>query len=433
MAAPHILVCQRADSDHVPMVVRWVYLLFIFSIPFEAAALSFTSSTFSLAKLTGLAFFVLYLYCYFPLPFRQRSFPGISPAVVCFLLYFILYICSGMLLKPTLLPNFYAQLFTLIQLFVFFWISSDLLKDEKLARQAMLIYTGAAIVLALGTIFRLPGFVGVPEVGIGPAPALGGRTTALAENPNTIGTLLALGAVALIGLRLNTASQYPLSALGFLLLLLPLLAGIVSTGSRAGMGALLIGLLVYAVPRWRSRHPVIAILMALLGIGATVFIILHDPLAASRWSDVLQEGKLAGREDIIPATLIMIDERPFLGWGPIAAQIELGKRLGTGVRDAHNLLLHLWLEGGFIGALPFLLGLAWCTHAAWKARAGPLGLMPLALFMTTLAANMSHTYLGRKPLWLVLALTLAGGSLAARAQRPRVRIQIVRKGQQVTA
>ena len=57
----------------------------------------------------------------------------------------------------------------------------------------------------------------------------------------------------------------------------------------------------------------------------------------------------------------------------------------TGARDAHNLLLHLLLEGGIVGTLPFLVGLWLCGQSAWKARSKPLGLLPLALFCAMLS------------------------------------------------
>jgi hypothetical protein len=43
--------------------------------------------------------------------------------------------------------------------------------------------------------------------------------------------------------------------------------------------------------------------------------------------------------------------------------------------------------------------------------------MPLACLLSMLAANMTHTYLIRKPFWLVLSLTLAAASIAAQEQR----------------
>jgi O-antigen ligase len=128
-------------------------------------------------------------------------------------------------------------------------------------------------------------------------------------------------------------------------------------------------------------------------------------------------GNLAGRQVIIPASLKMIIERPLFGWQPVAYWEELGHRIGNiwSVRDAHNLLLHLLLEVGLLGAIPFLIGLAICVLGAWKARTGKFGNLPFALLMMTLAANLTHTYLARKPQWLILALAVAAAKTAQKS------------------
>ena len=96
---------------------------------------------------------------------------------------------------------------------------------------------------------------------------------------------------------------------------------------------------------------------------------------------------------------------------------ELGRRVyglyHPGERDAHNLFLYLFLEGGIVGTMPFLMGLWLCGQSAWKGRSKPLGLLPLALLCAVLASSMTHTDLRRKPFWLVLALASAATPLTA--------------------
>src|SRR2546430_17364485 len=64
--------------------------------------------------------------------------------------------------------------------------------------------------------------------------------------------------------------------------------------------------------------------------------------------------------DVCSSDLVMIRERPFLGWGPVENQVELERRLqdpGYVKRDAHNLLLELLTSTGVAGTNPFLLRL----------------------------------------------------------------------------
>jgi O-antigen ligase len=103
----------------------------------------------------------------------------------------------------------------------------------------------------------------------------------------------------------------------------------------------------------------------------------------------------------------------------VALWAELSRRTGQlwGTKDAHNLYMHLLLEVGIFGAVPFYVGLYLCARAAWRARTGLFGSLPFALAMMLLAANFTHTYIARKPLWLFLAFLVAAGSRAAPALR----------------
>jgi O-antigen ligase len=393
--------------------------VFVFTIPFEAAELSFTTSSFSLSKMTGMLFFAGYFFHYNPLLGQiispGRSLPVPPRAFWWFLGYLATYILSGFFLPEKLTSVFVSRLFTLVQLFLLFWVAAALLQDATLTRQFLLSYAMASALLAAGMLLHLPGFSESVQAG-GVE-----RGTVLGNNPNTVATVWALAIIMLAGLCLNAAYSY-LTRLCIAGLSVPLLAGIVSTGSRAGVGALLIGFLVYLVPHWRAKRKVVTIFLALLGIAATAYFVMNSP-AAQRWQETFNEGKLAGRERIVPAALEMVAERPMFGWQPVRFQYELERRLSgsyhTGSKDAHNLLLHLLLEVGMVGTVPFLVGLWWCGYRAWKACTGDLGLLSLALFFAALAASMTHTDLARKPFWLVLALTSAAASMGSMT-RPRM-------------
>jgi O-antigen ligase len=145
------------------------------------------------------------------------------------------------------------------------------------------------------------------------------------------------------------------------------------------------------------------------------YMALQHPTVLTRFQDSFS-GNLAGREIIVPASLDMIFDRPLLGWQPVAYWQELGQRVGRiwGARDAHNLLFHLLLEVGLVGTVPFLIGLWLCVVGAWRGRGGKLGNLPFALLVMTLSANLSHTYIARKPQWLILGLAVAAAASVTR-------------------
>ena len=391
-------------AEGIPIAIRWSFLLFVFTLPFEATPLF---GSLSLARISGLLFAGLYFLYHNPLT-QKRSLPAVPPVMWWFLGYVAIYVLNVFFVPEEFASDFFTRLLTLVQLLVVFWLTSALLEKEEMARSMLLSYSIASAILALGILFRLPGLSETIE-------ETGGRVTALGENPNTLATLMALAAVILMGLRLNKAFRHFVSKTLLVVLTLPLLVVMVSTGSRAGVGAFIIGCSVFLSPNLRSKRTLTAIILGIIGIVAIVYLAASNPDFAERWYQTYYEGNLAGRDYITYSAIEMFLERPIFGWQPIEFWHELGFRVGIwGEKDTHNLFLHLLLEVGVVGTIPFLVGLWLCALAAWRARAGNLGLLPFALLLTILAANMTHTGLTWKPLWLILALTVASATGAER-------------------
>ena len=84
-------------------------------------------------------------------------------------------------------------------------------------------------------------------------------------------------------------------------------------------------------------------------------------------------------------------EKPFFGWGPISNYVELGARFGRQKLDPHNLYLWIMTETGLLGAVPFFIGLWICWRAAWRARYGTEGSLPIALLACLFIVNMTGT------------------------------------------
>jgi O-antigen ligase len=154
----------------------------------------------------------------------------------------------------------------------------------------------------------------------------------------------------------------------------------------------------------------------MLAIVAVGYFISQNSTILTRLEQTYESGDLSGRLGIYTESIGMISERPIFGWRPVEFWYELGRRVHGywGIRDAHNLYLHLLLEVGLAGAIPFVIGLWLSVRAAWRGRNGTFGLLPLALVLTLLASNMSGTDVARKQLWLVLAMAAATEPLVAR-------------------
>lgn len=384
----------------VPPMVRRAFVVFAFTVPLEAM-----SGAFSLAKMSGLFFTLVFLYYYNPFC-GTKSLPKVPTAMWWFLGYLLVYVVGGLFLPEEAMESFVGRIVTLSQLFVLFWFSSEVLQDNNIARNVVIAYVASTVFLALGVIAGLPGFADLGD----------DRVAAMGENPNDIATFVALGAVALIGPNVRSRFKHSKAMLWFLI---PLLVLLVRTGSRAPVGGFVVGCGVYLLLNWQSRRKFIELAIATLGIVALVYIATSDPTSLQRWQATYYDENVAGRDKIFSEAMNMFWEHPLFGWHPVASSTELGLRLGKWERDTHNLLLHLLLEVGLLGTIPFLLGLYLCLRAAWQARSGILGAVPLALLATMLTVNVANNYLVRKPLWLFLSLAVGVASRsAAKARMP---------------
>ena len=54
-----------------------------------------------------------------------------------------------------------------------------------------------------------------------------------------------------------------------------------------------------------------------------------------------------------------------------------------------------------------LAGIALAVWAAWRSRHGPRGVLPLAMIITVVLANMSGLWLHNKMHWFVMAFALS--------------------------
>jgi O-antigen ligase len=384
---------------YVPKTVYYAFLLFVFSIPFEDVDLPYlTSETFSLANLFGLVFFALYLFhLVLQVLFFSRSVPEVPVAMRWFIGYFVVYALGGWLLDHEPGRAYFLRLVSLVQTFGFFWCASDLLKDESLRKSCLLAFALACVILALGTLLHLPGFV----------PVIDDRTRALGMNPNAGASLVVLAALILLAFSLNESQWSRKRRWLLVTLTLPLFALLVSTASRSGAGAFVIGISMFFFAKGGLKRKIVAGLLAVVAAAAVISLIASHEATAQRWARFFEEGDSI-RADLYRTALEMIGERPIVGWGRTVGFEELGSRIGLGGRiDAHNFLLYLLLEVGSVGAAPFLVGLGLCLWAAWKARGGTLGILPLTLLVCSLAGMMTHTGLRDKTFWLFLALALA--------------------------
>ncbi len=389
-------------------IVRWAFALLVFSIPFEFPERSFPVE---IPTITAAIFLLA-------TPLQLRACYARRPAALFwFALYLYAFAVSAAWnarhaaatdVNNASYGTEVTKLFALLlQVVLVFWAAYNLLQSPRVARFTLVVLALACTVRAL-----------LPVLGIARTSHAiwggGERVTALGQNANNSAMILAAGFVALLGLQYR--AERPLVRPRWLVAPIIALLGlsVVDTGSRGGIVALGAGLLPLMFSGARTlwlgvRNAVIAA----LAIGLVIFTAYQSDSVRRRFTEAVEGGALAGRERIYPSLLQMSRERPFIGWGPVNNKYELGLRLNERIfrrRDAHNVVLEVLSSTGLAGTIPFLAGLGLCCVGAWRARRGRQGMLPFALLLVVLAANMSGNWIASKLLWLVLAYGLASMS-----------------------
>ena len=374
-------------------IVRWLFYAFILSLPFETVGKGVLEPP---TIMGGLLLASTLLQPGLFLRWPTRGF-------WCFIIYLYLFVTLGVLEPSRYRGLLIQEAFLLAQLTILSWIGLNLMRDEEVARKALLSLGVGCALLALLQITGVAGSAVASDETIT-------RVTAFGFHPNNLARILALGLIVVVGLSYRRGKLT-----GFALLIgspIVVLIGValIQTGSRGGLIALGAGLMTFALNGRSLRSRILNVSALFCVIGFLALAAWQSDVMGSRFEDTLEDGDLARRELIYPTAWQMFMEKPLLGWGPIASTYELGMRLGhpeENTKNPHNLGLFAIVSTGMAGALPLFAGILLATWAAWKARHGAHGALPLAMIVAVLVANMSSLWLFNKLHWLVMAYALA--------------------------
>ncbi len=391
------------------LVLQGGLYLLVASIPFEYPE---RTIPLEIPTLTGAVFLLVTLL------YPKRCYGRLPAAALWFGAYVVIMLLCILLGQRERAAEALTDYVVLLQGVIVFLAAGNLMRDERVARRALVTLVAACSIRAA-----------LPLLGFGRTTSAvwtgGERISALGQNANSAAMILAAGLVALIGLILmhRRKTFTGLVFAGGLGILMG--TAILETGSRGGLASLLGGVMVLALAAdtWRQRLRNGAI--ALLAISLLTFAALQLPVMKNRLRDAATTGNLAGREQLFPALWNMFLEKPVLGWGPVTNNYELALRVGTrdrGSRAAHNLILELLSAGGLVLTITFSIGAWLSAQGAWRARRGDHGVLPLALLCALFLANMSGEWGASKLLWLVLAYAVVSG----RWQAPLLRSVPVR-------
>jgi O-antigen ligase/cytochrome c-type biogenesis protein CcmH/NrfG len=332
-------------------------------------------------------------------------------------------------------------LLAIVAYLLLFLLAATGLRSRRQVRRLLLVLVwGSAPLVAYGLL---------QAAGLDPLPW---RTDAASPVLSTLGRANFLGSYLVLVMPL-TAGSLVLARCRWptLLLLAAQLACLALTQARAawiGLGAAgVAGLLAWALAARERRPALLAALLVLLGAGFVLLLTFHQgPLASLArlpGLDRLAElsdghaGSTAARLTTWRATLPLITERPWLGYGPetmrsVFARVfppELVYYEGRHVLvdRAHNLWLGLGISSGLAGIAAFAALIAGFGLVAWRGLRGRGDRETKVLWIALAAAVAGHladlqfgfSLTGSTTaFWLVLGLAAALASPKAAEEDP---------------
>jgi O-antigen ligase len=240
----------------------------------------------------------------------------------------------------------------------------------------------------------------------GLSPSTTGRWAAPGGGPNVFVRIMALGMLAAVYLYVRKGHR-----LVWLLGVPAFLTGAVASGSRGGLIALVITVVLAApalAPRLRLHGAKPLLMVAgLLGAG---WLFAGDAIVAfveeRFFAATFEEGYTSNRDILFRAALQMFLQRPFTGTG-ITGFSALAN-LGIGEKYAHNLLLAVASEGGAIGVVLLLNALYQLRREFARVPPAERSLESrmaayCGIYMTV-AGMFSGDYYDARLMWIMLVL-----------------------------
>ena len=382
------------DTNKPARIIRWLFYAFVLSLPFETVGVGWFEPTTMLGALLLLSTLLQ------PGLFLRWPPKGFW----CFLVYLYVYAVLSLVEPASYRSLTLLNVFLLAQLTVLCWIALNLLRDRETAARALVTFGLGCLVLSLLQV------TGVASRAVEVDTVETIRVTAFGFHPNNLARILLLGLLGLVGLTFVSGWSLRRRILVTLPIIILLGAALIQTGSRGGLLALVAGFMTLLLRRGTLMTKVLHGAGLVLLLGILFLASLQSDVMRARFEETIEEGDVARREQIYPTAWQMFKEKPLLGWGPISTTYELGMRLGhprEETKNPHNLILFGLVSTGLIGSAPLFIGIGFAVVGAWKARGGPHGILPLAMIVAVLMANMSGLWLFNKLHWLIMAYSLA--------------------------
>jgi O-antigen ligase len=232
------------------------------------------------------------------------------------------------------------------------------------------------------------------------------RYSVAGADPNelALGLALAVPLTWYLGFKLRNSG----ARIFFRLCTLPLVVGIIFTGSRGGAIALLASLMV--IPLCRKQIGIITkgtiILCCIAALTAGAALVPEGSLKRlSSIGDEISRNDMAGRGVLWSAGWAQFKQHPFVGVGAGAYPISISVAANA-TMVAHNTFISVLTELGCMGFAVYLLILARLLYLVLRMP-NPERFVWFVVFLSWGIGVCALTWENSKPTWLIFALILA--------------------------
>jgi O-antigen ligase len=361
--------------------------LFIFTVPWENSVV--ISGLGVITRLTGMLAMGLTIVAVV-VTARVRRWQLFHVIALLFVIWVggVLWITSK---QPKLPLNFW----TYPQLFLMIWMVWELAPTRKLQLGLLVAYLMGAQVAALQTILAYR--------------TLGDsmrRFSTGSADPNAVAMILALSVP--IAWYLSMAYRQPIMRWICRAYLPVGIVALALTGSRGGLLAMMVGLLIVPLTMTKLSPGRLAAAVALLALSGGLAVAYVPDRVVERLATTREsvEGlSLGGRFQIWKAGMHAFTHRPLAGYGAGAFKRAASPWLGGEQRVAHNSFLSVLVEQGMIGFLLYWTMFMLVFAAAWKLPTIERR-FELVLLATLLVTMLPLSMESSKSVWFILAALL---------------------------
>lgn len=231
------------------------------------------------------------------------------------------------------------------------------------------------------------------------------RLTIFGDNPNALALKIGISLVCVLyfvllnDLKLNKARY-------FYLLMLPIFISLIrDTGSRKAFIAILISMIIIAVSL-KKEHKLNSIFVLIFMIGIAIIFLkisFESETMVKRLISVFEKGDIGGREELWPALIPLVFNRPFFGYGITGYERESIKLFGY-VASPHNVFLEIALLGGAVGLIFYGLFVLKISLRAIKIYKESNSILEVLLLVFAFARILGGQALDTKIVWASFAL-----------------------------